>query len=301
MVADARAPRDGKFIERIGHYNPTTVPADIAIDTDKAYEWLMKGAQPTHTVRAILRYTGVLYLKHLQRGVAKGALTQEQADAKFAQFIADKAEKVQAHKEKVAKGKEDAFAASEQKDREARLAREAKAVAAAAPVVEPVAAEPAAEEPKAEEAPAEEPKAEEPAAEEPKAEEPAAEEPKAEEAPAEEPKAEEPAAEEPAAEEPKAEEAAAPVVAEAPAEADDLTKIEGIGPKIAEVLGGAGIKTFADLAGADADKVKEVLTENSLAQHDPGTWPKQAGMAAEGKWDELKAWQDILDGGKEPD
>ena len=90
VIADARAPRDGKFIEKIGTYNPMTVPATIELDRDSAYDWLMKGAQPTDTVRAILRFKGVLYRKHLQRGVAKGALSQEEADSKFEDWIAEK-------------------------------------------------------------------------------------------------------------------------------------------------------------------------------------------------------------------
>ena len=81
---------------------------------------------------------------------------------------------------------------------------------------------------------------------------------------------------------------------------DDLTKIEGIGPKVKEVLGEAGISTFSDLAKTDADKVAEILisANSRYKMFNPTTWPKQAGMAAEGKWDELKKWQDELDGGK---
>ena len=90
IVADARAPRDGKFIERIGSYNPMTKPATIELDRDKAFDWLMKGAQPTETARAILRFKGVLYKKHLQRGVSKGALTQEDADRLFQEHIDSK-------------------------------------------------------------------------------------------------------------------------------------------------------------------------------------------------------------------
>ena len=90
VIADARAPRDGKFIEKIGTYNPMTVPATIELDRNAAYDWLMKGAQPTDTVRAILRFKGVLYRKHLMRGVEKGALTQEQADQKFQEWIESK-------------------------------------------------------------------------------------------------------------------------------------------------------------------------------------------------------------------
>ena len=94
VAADARAPRDGKFIEKIGTYNPMTKPATIELDRDRAYSWLMNGAQPTDTVRAILRFKGVLYKKHLQRGVIKGAITQEAADAKLAEWIAAKEAKI---------------------------------------------------------------------------------------------------------------------------------------------------------------------------------------------------------------
>lgn len=87
VVADVRAPRDGKFIERIGSYNPTTVPAQITLDVNKAVDWLQKGAQPTTTVNAILRYKGVLYKKHLLRGVAKGAFSMEVAEQKFQEWI----------------------------------------------------------------------------------------------------------------------------------------------------------------------------------------------------------------------
>ena len=79
VVADARAPRDGKFIEKLGVYNPMTSPATIDIDRDRAFQWLLNGAQPTDTARAILRFKGVLYMKHLHRGVTKGAFSEEQA------------------------------------------------------------------------------------------------------------------------------------------------------------------------------------------------------------------------------
>src|SRR5687768_2712913 len=77
VAADGRSPRDGKYIERIGSYNPNSNPATIVIDNDKALDWLQKGAQPTDTMRAILSYKGVLYRLHLHKGVLKGALTQE--------------------------------------------------------------------------------------------------------------------------------------------------------------------------------------------------------------------------------
>ena len=102
VVADARAPRDGRFIEKLGVYNPMTSPATIDLDRDKAYEWLTKGAQPTDTVRAILRFKGVLYKKHLMRGVKKGALTVEEADAKYKEWIADKESKITARIEQTA-------------------------------------------------------------------------------------------------------------------------------------------------------------------------------------------------------
>ena len=87
VVADSRSPRDGRFIEKIGTYNPLTVPATIELNRDRAYEWLKNGAQPTDTVRAILRFKGVMLRKHLDRGVKKGALTPEQADAELAKWI----------------------------------------------------------------------------------------------------------------------------------------------------------------------------------------------------------------------
>ena len=96
VIADARAPRDGKYIERIGMYNPMTKPATIELDTDTAFDWLNKGAQPTDTARAILRFKGVMYRKHLMRGVKKGALTVEQADEKLAAWLEDKEAKVAA-------------------------------------------------------------------------------------------------------------------------------------------------------------------------------------------------------------
>ena len=94
VIADARAPRDGKFIERIGFYNPLTVPATIELDREKAYEWLQKGAQPTDTVRAMLRFKGVYYLRHLMRGVKKGALTEEQANKMYKEWVDAKEAKV---------------------------------------------------------------------------------------------------------------------------------------------------------------------------------------------------------------
>lgn len=94
VIADGRAPRDGKFIEKIGTYNPVTKPATIDICPDKAITWLRNGAQPSDTVKAILSYKGVLYKYHLLKGVDKGALTLEQAEVKFEAWQAMKAAKV---------------------------------------------------------------------------------------------------------------------------------------------------------------------------------------------------------------
>jgi len=94
VVADGRAPRDGKFIEKLGVYNPNSNPATIDINFDKILNWLMNGAQPTDTCRAILSYKGILYKKHLLEGVRKGALTEAQVEEKFAKWIQEKEGKV---------------------------------------------------------------------------------------------------------------------------------------------------------------------------------------------------------------
>jgi len=98
VVADSRSPRDGKFIEKLGAYNPMTKPATIELDRNAAYEWLNKGAQPTDTVKAILRFKGVYYKKHLMRGVSKGAMTVEQADVLYQKWIDAKESKIESRK-----------------------------------------------------------------------------------------------------------------------------------------------------------------------------------------------------------
>ena len=107
VIADARSPRDGSFIERIGTYNPMTRPATIDIDRMKAYEWLKNGAQPTETVRAILRFKGVLYYKHLQRGVLKNAMTPEDAELKFRAWVDEKEARIEARVKAVAAEKKE--------------------------------------------------------------------------------------------------------------------------------------------------------------------------------------------------
>jgi small subunit ribosomal protein S16 len=105
VAADSRAPRDGKFIEKLGSYNPLTKPATIEIDRDKAFSWLEKGAQPTDTVRAILRFKGVMYRTHLMRGVKKGALSVEQAAEKLAQWIEAKELNIETRRQQTEKEK----------------------------------------------------------------------------------------------------------------------------------------------------------------------------------------------------
>jgi len=123
VVADARAPRDGRFIEKIGVYDPNTNPATISLNEDKAFKWVMDGAQPTDTVRAMLSYKGIMMKKHLQLGVIKGAMTQEEADQKFEDWRNAKDAKIQSKVDGLAKSKEDkkkAALAAEAKVKEAR-------------------------------------------------------------------------------------------------------------------------------------------------------------------------------------
>lgn len=106
VVADVRAPRDGRFIEKIGTYNPLTTPATIDLNDDRAFQWLMNGAQPTDTVKAMLSYRGIMLKKHLQIGVIKGAITQEQADTKLAEWLKAKEVKIQSKRDKLADTKQ---------------------------------------------------------------------------------------------------------------------------------------------------------------------------------------------------
>ena len=123
VVADSRAPRDGKFIENIGTYNPLTVPATIDINAERALYWLQVGAQPTDTASAILSFKGILYKNHLQKGILKGALTQDQADAKFNAWVEEKEKKISqavqdkelAQKEKIKKKMQDEAKVKEQR------------------------------------------------------------------------------------------------------------------------------------------------------------------------------------------
>ncbi len=176
VVADERAPRDGRFIEKIGTYNPNHNPASININNERALKWLLNGAQPTDTVKAMLSYRGVMLKKHLQIGVLKGAISQEQADEKFQGWIeskeaniADKVDKIGQERSDARKKALDAEAAKNQARLDVIKAREdeAKAAAAAEVAAAEAAAAPAVEETpeaQAEEAPEAKTEVEAPAA-----------------------------------------------------------------------------------------------------------------------------------------
>jgi len=123
VVADSRAPRDGRFIEKIGFYNPNTNPATIELEFDKALDWLQKGAQPTETVRAILSYKGVLMKKHLLEGVKKGAFDEAEAERRFQAWYEQKMKKINEKKERLRKEKEDKKKAQFEAERKIKEAR----------------------------------------------------------------------------------------------------------------------------------------------------------------------------------
>ena len=199
VVADTKAPRDGRFIEKLGTYNPNTNPATIEINFESAVSWLLKGAQPSDTARAILSYKGVMMKKHLLVGVSKGAFNEEEAEKRFSEWLEDKENKISDKKQKLVKAAEDAEKASIQAEKEKNEER-AAAIAnknSNEKTEETTQEENTAEENK-EEAPTEETKValaeetkEDASAEENKEEAPA--EDKKEEAPAEDKKEEAPA------------------------------------------------------------------------------------------------------------
>ena len=236
VIADSRAKRDGRYIERIGSYDPNKNPAIIDINFDRALYWVGVGAQPTDTVRGMLSYRGVLYKNHLLKGVAKGALTEAIAEEKFNKWLEEKESKIESKISSLENAEQKAIAEALNVEKEKSAARakaitEAQAVQIAKAEAEEASASeeapateetPATEEaPAAEEAPAEEAPAEEtPAAEE---EAPAAEETlAAEETPAAEKEA--PAAEE---ETPAAEEETPAAEEEAPAAKEAAKEEEG--------------------------------------------------------------------------
>jgi small subunit ribosomal protein S16 len=138
VVADGRSPRDGRFIEKLGTYNPLTVPATIELNRDAAFKWIMNGAQPTDTVRAILRYKGVFYQKHLHVGVLKGAISAEAAEQKLNEWLEAKQQSIDKNKEQVAEKQRKFMAAVDGTPK-------VKAKPAPEPEVEPVVETPAEE------------------------------------------------------------------------------------------------------------------------------------------------------------
>ena len=210
VAADSRAKRDGKFIQKLGTYNPTANPAVIEIDFDNTLAWVQKGAELTDTARAILSYKGVLYKNHLLNGVKKGALTEEQVEERFNAWLKEKDSKIQGKKDGLAKSAEKDKADRLKAETEVKEARAAELAAKMQPEVEATEEAPAAE--ATEEAPAAEATEEAPAAE------------ATEEAPAAEATEEAPAAE--AAEAVPAAEAAeeAPEAAEEAPAAEDSTE-----------------------------------------------------------------------------
>jgi small subunit ribosomal protein S16 len=146
VVADSRAPRDGKYIERIGAYDPNQNPAFVEVNTDKALDWLQKGAQPSDTCRAILSYSGVVYKNHLMNGVKKGAFSMEEAERRFDIWKNEKTAKIEGKKSRLAEGADAAtkarLDAERKKAADMAATLSAKLAAASAP-------------PPAEEAPAE--------------------------------------------------------------------------------------------------------------------------------------------------
>lgn len=181
VAADSRSKRDGKFLEKLGIYNPNTNPATVEINVDSAVKWLQNGAQPTDTARTLLSRKGALLKHHLVKGVAKGALTEEQVEERFAAWLAEKDAANTAEVSALNKEKEAAKAKALEAEKEANEKRAAEIAAANAP--EPEVVEEAAEEASGEVAEA--PVADEAAAEEAPAEEAPEEESSEEEKPAE--------------------------------------------------------------------------------------------------------------------
>lgn len=137
VAADARSKRDGKYLEKIGAYNPNTNPATIELDVDGAVKWLQNGAQPTDTAKNLLSYKGAMLKNHLVGGVRKGALTEEQAEVKFTAWLEEKEAKVQAKADGLSKEEAKAKADALKAEKAVNDAR----IAAAAPVVEEAVAE----------------------------------------------------------------------------------------------------------------------------------------------------------------
>jgi small subunit ribosomal protein S16 len=141
VVADARAPRDGRYIERLGIYNPNTNPATIDLNVDKTLDWVFKGAQPSDTCRAILSYKGVMMKKYLQEGVRKGMFDQAEADKRFEQWLVEKDAKVSGKKTNLLTAKQKATADRLAAEAKVKTAREEAILKKNSPVAEEVAEE----------------------------------------------------------------------------------------------------------------------------------------------------------------
>ena len=213
VAADSRAPRDGRFIEKLGVYNPHTNPATVDLNFDRTLHWVQTGAEMTDTARALLSYRGILYKNHLLNGVKKGALTVEQVEEKFAKWNEEKESKIDGKKTSLSSAEEKAKADRFKAEVLANEARAKEIEAKNTPAVEE-APEVEAEAPTAEETPVVEAEVEAPAAEEAPVVEAEVEAPAVEEAPVVE-------AEAPAVEEAPVVEAEAPVAEEAAPEADE--------------------------------------------------------------------------------
>ena len=221
VAADSRAKRDGRYLEKLGIYNPNTLPATVELNLDRAVDWLQNGAQPSDTARNLLSEHGAMLKNHLINGVNKGALTEDDVNAKFEAWLKDKESKNEIIQKKIDSEAEKARAAAIAAEKEVSVKRKEAAAAAAAE------AEAQEEAPAEEPAPEAEVQEEAPAAEEAPAEEAAPEAEVQEEAPAEEPTPEAEAQEEaPAAEEAPAEEAAPEAEAQEDAPTPDDTKTD---------------------------------------------------------------------------
>jgi len=141
VAADTRAKRDGKYLEKLGIYNPNTNPATIELDVDSSVKWLQNGAQPTDTAKNILSYKGALLKNHLAGGVRKGAITEEQAEEKFNAWVDEKAGKIDAKKENLSKADQEAKEKALAAEKEVNEKREAEAKAADAEALAAAAAE----------------------------------------------------------------------------------------------------------------------------------------------------------------
>jgi len=181
IAADSRSKRDGKFLAKLGFYNPTTNPAQIDLDVDSTVKWLQNGAQPTDTARAILSYKGALMKNHLAGGVRKGALTEEQAEAKFNEWLEQKSGSIDHKKATLSEAKDKAKAEKLAAEKAVSEKRAADAAAAAAPAEEEVEVTEATDDAPAVEVEATEEATETPAEEVKEVEVPAAEEAKEDE------------------------------------------------------------------------------------------------------------------------